>query len=170
MAGRLREQLAGAGLGAYADAICGQLDVLYAQRDDRSLTASLKEAGIIKLGHRQKAAALIRSLHGAATDASASAPDATSPAGASNDFWSGIAASSLESTAVGTLDACDARFALSEAPETLRPRRPPEAPNLQQPRSEPAGCGSGGGASCGTTDGGAQGQRVPLPSMCITKH
>eukprot|EP00967_Tisochrysis_lutea_P121747 scaffold200868_cov35-Tisochrysis_lutea.AAC.1 len=90
--------------------------------------------GVLKLGHRQRAAALIRRLaseharHEVEAGAGPAIGQATTSAapndrvtageataiGVVDDFWNSIAASSLEATSAGTLDTCDPRFAMSE--------------------------------------------------------
>jgi tetratricopeptide (TPR) repeat protein len=169
----LRERLAAEGLASYADAICSQLDELYMQRDERSLTRLLKDAGVVKLGHRQKAAGLILAVGGiqeqrggegggAAANPIASGRTSVAGTGASQsgeaagaDFWAGVVASSLESTAAGALDACDVRFALSEAPAASTSHVVDPLQRQRQERESAAGSISTGESENrnGTTDG-----------------
>lgn len=170
-ADQLREQLATEGLASYADVICSQLDELYVARDERSLTRLLKDAGVVKLGHRQKAAGLIRGLSavdaevkggrcgGTTASGTASGRTSLTGTGASRGeeatgagFWAGVVTSSMESTDAGDLDAYDARFALSEAPVANRSHAV-DSLQAQRQEEEPgdtAACSSENRA--GTTD------------------
>jgi tetratricopeptide (TPR) repeat protein len=174
-ADQLRAQLAAEGLASYADAICSQLDQLYIRRDDQSLTSLLKDAGVVKLGHRQKAAGLIRGLvaageveHGGggpAADSVVSGRTSLTDTGASRseeatgaDFWAGVVTASMESTAAGDLDAYDARFALSDAPVANRDNAADlvQADRQKTDSGDPAACSRSAGESqtCADTKGG----------------
>jgi len=148
----LLDALEAEGLGAYAAAICGQSAALLSQPTDRALADLLKQAGVLKVGHRQRAVAVLRStLAAIAQPAAGSAAQGSEHGGGgggghqgdgaiaqqADGFWSAIVASSLESTAAGDLHAHGCTYASADEAVAARPAPPTAAPHAAPPPPSP---------------------------------